>query len=76
MCTHSVAFYSVSWKYFNMCTGKRPGYHGFQALCVGLHHVSFLSYIYTPMPDNIEETWKVMALDAVAKTCNLVVRIT
>ena len=48
---------------------------GFKVLCFGLLFVSFLSYIYTPMPDNIEETWKVMALDAVAKTCNLVVRI-
>ncbi|XP_034357198.1 arylacetamide deacetylase-like 2 [Arvicanthis niloticus] len=45
---------------------------GFKALCFGLLCVSFLSYIYTPMPDNIEETWKVMALDAIAKTCNLV----
>nr|XP_034357199.1 arylacetamide deacetylase-like 2 isoform X2 [Arvicanthis niloticus] len=44
---------------------------GFKALCFGLLCVSFLSYIYTPMPDNIEETWKVMALDAIAKTCNL-----
>ncbi|CAH6779105.1 Aadacl2 [Phodopus roborovskii] len=45
---------------------------GFKALCFGLFCVSFLSYIYTPIPDNIEETWKVMALDAAAKTCTLV----
>ncbi|XP_031229800.1 arylacetamide deacetylase-like 2 [Mastomys coucha] len=45
---------------------------GFGALCFVLLCVRFLSYIYTPMPDNIEETWKVMALDAVAKTCNFV----
>ncbi|XP_003511718.1 arylacetamide deacetylase-like 2 [Cricetulus griseus] len=44
---------------------------GFKALCLGLFCVSFLSYIYTPIPDNIEETWKVMALDAAAKTCTL-----
>ncbi|XP_008843041.1 arylacetamide deacetylase-like 2 [Nannospalax galili] len=42
---------------------------GFKTLCLGLFCISFLSYIYTPVPDNIEETWKVMALDAVAKTC-------
>lgn len=48
---------------------------GFKTLCLGLFCVSFLSYIYTPIPDNIEETWKVMALDAVAKTCTLMVRI-
>ncbi|XP_028619453.1 arylacetamide deacetylase-like 2 [Grammomys surdaster] len=44
---------------------------GFKALCLWLLFVSFLSYIYTPMPDNIEETWKVMALNAVAKTGSL-----
>ncbi|NP_001178635.1 arylacetamide deacetylase-like 2 precursor [Rattus norvegicus] len=44
---------------------------GFKALCVGLLCVSFLSYIYTPMPDNIEEPWKLIALDAVAKTFSL-----
>jgi hypothetical protein len=47
---------------------------GFKALCFGLLCVSFLSCIYTPVPDNIEETWKVMALDTVAKTCSLMVR--
>lgn len=41
---------------------------GFKALCWGQLYVSFQSYIYTPMPDNIEEIWKVMALDAIAKT--------
>lgn len=48
---------------------------GFKTLCLGLFCVSFLSYIYTPIPANIEETWKVMALDAVAKTCTLMVRM-
>ncbi|XP_052034673.1 arylacetamide deacetylase-like 2 [Apodemus sylvaticus] len=44
---------------------------GFKALCLGLLFVSFLSYIYTPMPDNIEESWKLMTLDAIAKTLNI-----
>nr|XP_004655971.1 arylacetamide deacetylase-like 2 [Jaculus jaculus] len=40
---------------------------GLKTLCLGIFCVIFLSYIYTPIPDNIEETWKVMTLDAVAK---------
>ncbi|XP_062934601.1 arylacetamide deacetylase-like 2 [Cynocephalus volans] len=45
---------------------------GFRALCLGMFCVLFVSHIYTPMPDNIEERWKVMALDAMAKTCTFV----
>ncbi|KAM5293444.1 arylacetamide deacetylase-like 2 [Ctenodactylus gundi] len=41
----------------------------FKALCLGMFCVFFFSHIYTPMPDNIEESWKVMALDAMAKLC-------
>ncbi|EHB15219.1 Arylacetamide deacetylase-like 2 [Heterocephalus glaber] len=41
---------------------------GFKTLCLGMLCVFFLSHIYTPIPDNIEESWKVMALDAIAKT--------
>nr|XP_019587489.1 PREDICTED: arylacetamide deacetylase-like 2 [Rhinolophus sinicus] len=42
---------------------------GFKALCFGLFCVLFASHIYVPIPGNIEEYWKVMALDAAAKTC-------
>ncbi|KAM9604553.1 arylacetamide deacetylase-like 2 [Trichechus inunguis] len=42
---------------------------GFKALCFGLFCILFASHIYTPVPDNVEESWKVMALDATAKTC-------
>ncbi|KAM6159631.1 arylacetamide deacetylase-like 2 [Erethizon dorsatum] len=41
---------------------------GFKTLCLGMLCVFFLSHIYTPIPDNIEESWKVMALDTIAKT--------
>nr|XP_012292432.1 arylacetamide deacetylase-like 2 [Aotus nancymaae] len=42
---------------------------GLKALCLGLLCVLFASNFYTPMPDNIEESWKIMALDVIAKTC-------
>ncbi|XP_049723395.1 arylacetamide deacetylase-like 2 [Elephas maximus indicus] len=42
---------------------------GFKALCFGLFCILFASHIYTPIPDNIEESWKVMVLVAGAKTC-------
>nr|XP_021516364.1 arylacetamide deacetylase-like 2 isoform X1 [Meriones unguiculatus] len=38
-------------------------------LCLVLLCVTVLSYIYAPIPDNIEEIWKVKAVDSVAKTC-------
>lgn len=47
-----------------------------KALCLGLLCVIFVSHFYTPMPDNIEESWKIMALDAIAKTCTFTVRLT
>ncbi|XP_006868060.1 PREDICTED: arylacetamide deacetylase-like 2-like [Chrysochloris asiatica] len=42
---------------------------GFKVFCFTLLCIFFASQIYTPLPDNIEESWKVMALDASAKTC-------
>ncbi|XP_045412135.1 arylacetamide deacetylase-like 2 [Lemur catta] len=44
---------------------------GFKALCLGLFFVFFLSYIHAPIPDNVEESWKIMALDAAAKVFSL-----
>lgn len=49
---------------------------GLKALLFGLLCVLFASHIYVPVPGNIEEYWKVMALDAIAKTCTFVVRLT
>uniref|UniRef100_A0A4X1STK4 Alpha/beta hydrolase fold-3 domain-containing protein n=1 Tax=Sus scrofa TaxID=9823 RepID=A0A4X1STK4_PIG len=45
---------------------------GLKALLFGLLCVLFASHIYVPVPGNIEEYWKVMALDAIAKTCTFV----
>ncbi|XP_016078072.1 PREDICTED: arylacetamide deacetylase-like 2 [Miniopterus natalensis] len=45
---------------------------GSKALCFGLFCVLFASYIYIPLPANIEEPWKVMALNAIVKTCTFV----
>ncbi|XP_037380611.1 arylacetamide deacetylase-like 2 isoform X1 [Talpa occidentalis] len=45
---------------------------GFKTLCLGLFCILFASHIYITIPGNIEEFWKVMALDAVAKTCTFV----
>ncbi|XP_059541945.1 arylacetamide deacetylase-like 2 [Myotis daubentonii] len=42
---------------------------GSKALCLALFCVLFASYIYKPIPGNIEERWKVMSLDAIFKTC-------
>ncbi|KAF6117118.1 arylacetamide deacetylase like 2 [Phyllostomus discolor] len=42
---------------------------GFKALCLGLFCVLFAIHIHVPIPSNIEERWKVMALDAIARTC-------
>ncbi|XP_045439557.1 arylacetamide deacetylase-like 2 [Pipistrellus kuhlii] len=40
-----------------------------KAICLALLCVLFASHIYTPIPGNIEERWKVIALDAAVKTC-------
>ncbi|XP_004716049.1 arylacetamide deacetylase-like 2 [Echinops telfairi] len=45
---------------------------GFKAFCFALFCILYASYLYKPIPGNIKETWKVMALDASAKTCMLV----
>ncbi|XP_008052393.1 arylacetamide deacetylase-like 2 [Carlito syrichta] len=39
-----------------------------KTLCLGLFCALFVSHIYTPIPDNIAERWKIMALDSVTKT--------
>uniref|UniRef100_A0A2K6EHN0 Arylacetamide deacetylase like 2 n=1 Tax=Propithecus coquereli TaxID=379532 RepID=A0A2K6EHN0_PROCO len=44
---------------------------GFKALCLGLLFGFFVSYIRTPIPDNVEESWKIMALDITAKILSL-----
>ncbi|XP_007529628.2 arylacetamide deacetylase-like 2 isoform X1 [Erinaceus europaeus] len=44
----------------------------FKVLCLGLLCVFFASYIYTPIPSNIEEQWKVRILDAAAKISTFV----
>ncbi|XP_047584133.1 arylacetamide deacetylase-like 2 isoform X2 [Lutra lutra] len=40
----------------------------FKALCLGLLCALFAFCIYTPIPSNIEEYWKVTAIDIFAKT--------
>lgn len=45
----------------------------FKALCLGLLCVLFAFYICVPVPGNIEEPWKVRALDAFIKTIDFVV---
>lgn len=47
---------------------------GSKALCLALFCVLFASHIYVPLPGNIEERWKVMALDAIFKTFSFMVR--
>ncbi|KAL2804551.1 arylacetamide deacetylase-like 2 precursor, partial [Daubentonia madagascariensis] len=47
---------------------------GFKALCLGLVFVLFVSYIYTPIPDNVEESWKIMVLDASAKVASFMIQ--
>ncbi|XP_008705296.2 LOW QUALITY PROTEIN: arylacetamide deacetylase-like 2 [Ursus americanus] len=42
---------------------------GFKALCLGLFCAFFASRMYVPIPGDIEEYWKVTALDIFAKTC-------
>uniref|UniRef100_G1LQI8 Arylacetamide deacetylase like 2 n=1 Tax=Ailuropoda melanoleuca TaxID=9646 RepID=G1LQI8_AILME len=42
---------------------------GFKALCLGLFCAFFASRMYVPIPGDIEEYWKVAALDIFAKIC-------
>nr|XP_027789363.1 arylacetamide deacetylase-like 2 [Marmota flaviventris] len=44
---------------------------GCKAVCFGLSCLLFAYYIYTPIPQNIEERWKVGILDAVVKIISL-----
>ncbi|XP_055470236.1 arylacetamide deacetylase-like 2, partial [Psammomys obesus] len=45
---------------------------GYKILCFGIFCVVFAYYIYTPIPENIEERWRVRMIDAVVKTTSLV----
>nr|KAF6477022.1 arylacetamide deacetylase like 2 [Molossus molossus] len=49
---------------------------GPKVICFGLFCVLFAYQFYTPLPGNIEERWKVMALIAFAKTCTIVNKLT
>uniref|UniRef100_A0A8C6I3P2 AADACL2 family member 2 n=1 Tax=Mus spicilegus TaxID=10103 RepID=A0A8C6I3P2_MUSSI len=40
---------------------------GYKILCFGLFCILFAYYIYIPMPENIEERWKIQFLDAGVK---------
>ncbi|XP_062034481.1 arylacetamide deacetylase-like 2 [Lepus europaeus] len=44
---------------------------GCKSLCFGVSCVLFAYYIYTPLPENIEEPWKVMVADAVIKMASI-----
>ncbi|KAB0373948.1 hypothetical protein FD755_014204 [Muntiacus reevesi] len=44
---------------------------GYKILCFGLICILFAFYIYTPMPENIEEPWKVRIVDAAIKATSL-----
>ncbi|XP_065799786.1 arylacetamide deacetylase-like 2 [Muntiacus reevesi] len=44
---------------------------GYKILCFGLICILFAFYIYTPMPENIEEPWKVRIMDAAIKATSL-----
>ncbi|XP_006868038.1 PREDICTED: arylacetamide deacetylase-like 2-like [Chrysochloris asiatica] len=46
-----------------------------KVLCVGLTFVLFAYFIYTPMPENIEEPWKVRIMDAVVKCTSFVAKL-
>ena len=48
---------------------------GFKALCLGLFCAFFASRMYVPIPGDIEEYWKVAALDIFAKICTFMVSI-
>ncbi|OWK05939.1 hypothetical protein Celaphus_00013050, partial [Cervus elaphus hippelaphus] len=44
---------------------------GYKTLCFGLTCILFAYYIYTPIPENIEEPWKVRTIDAAIKITSL-----
>ncbi|XP_077621989.1 arylacetamide deacetylase-like 2 [Crocuta crocuta] len=44
---------------------------GCKTLCFGLTCILFAYYIYTPLPENIEEPWKIQVIDALIKTTSL-----
>lgn len=46
---------------------------GYKTLFFGLFCILFAHYIYMPIPENIEESWKVRMIDAVMKITSLLV---
>ncbi|KAI4548019.1 hypothetical protein MG293_000349 [Ovis ammon polii] len=48
---------------------------GYKTLCFGLTCILFAFYVYTPMPENIEEQWKIRITDAAIKTTSLMAMI-
>ncbi|XP_040091019.1 arylacetamide deacetylase-like 2 [Oryx dammah] len=48
---------------------------GYKTLCFGLTCILFAFYIYTPMPENIEEPWKIRIVDVAVKTTSLMAMI-
>ena len=46
---------------------------GYKTLCFGLTCILFAYNIYTPIPENIEEPWKVRTIDAAIKITSLMV---
>ena len=46
---------------------------GYKTLCFGLTCILFAYYIYTPIPENIEEPWKVKIIDGAVKITSLMV---
>jgi arylacetamide deacetylase-like 2 len=46
---------------------------GYKILCFGLFCILFAYYIYIPMPENIEERWKIQFLDAGVKMLSFMV---
>ncbi|XP_055970378.1 arylacetamide deacetylase-like 2 [Sorex fumeus] len=48
----------------------------YRALCFGLICVIFAYYIYAPIPENVEEPWKVGFIDAAVKTTSFLCMLT
>ncbi|XP_010985013.1 arylacetamide deacetylase-like 2 [Camelus dromedarius] len=44
---------------------------GYKTLCFGLTCILFAYFIYVPIPENVDEPWKVRIVDAVVKTTSL-----
>nr|XP_020742185.1 arylacetamide deacetylase-like 2 [Odocoileus virginianus texanus] len=44
---------------------------GYKILCFGLICILFAFYVYTPVPENVEEPWKLRIMDAATKATSL-----